>query len=73
MSVWLGILPLASMEEHSKKKQLRGKSENATHNSSVIVFALDRWEENPIRLGSGEFLLYLPNVPIGRHTLSTTD
>lgn len=72
MSVWLGILPLASMEGHSEK-QFREKSENATHNSSIIVFALDRWEENPIRLGSGESLPYLPNVPIDRHTLSTTD
>lgn len=54
MSFWLGISPLACMEEHDEK-QFKEKSENGTHNSSVILFAVDRWEENPIILGSGEF------------------
>lgn len=38
-----------------KKKTFRGKSENATHNSSVILFSVRRWDENLIRLESGEF------------------
>lgn len=41
------------------EKQFTEKYENATHNSSVILFAVDRWEENPIILGSGEY----PPIP----------
>ncbi len=54
MSIWLEISPLACIEGHGEK-QFREKSENATHNSSVILFTVDRWEENPIRLGGGEY------------------
>ena len=54
MRVWLGLSPLACTVEGQGEKQFRGKSENATHNSSVILFAADRWEEYPIRLGGGE-------------------
>ncbi len=40
--------------ERQDEKQFKKKSENATHNSSVILFAVDGWEENPIRLDGGE-------------------
>lgn len=54
-----------------EKNHLREKFENATHYSFVIVFSVDRWEENPIRLYSGEFpfpSLHLPTALIERHT-----
>lgn len=58
MFIWLGIPPLACMVGQGEK-QFTEKYENATHNSSVILFAVDRWEENPIILGSGEY----PPIP----------
>lgn len=58
------------MQGHDEK-HFRKKSENATHNGSIILFAVDRWEENPIRLGSGEFPL--PFQCANRQTHRLTD
>lgn len=69
MSVWLGISPLACMEGQSEK-QFKEKSENVAHNSSVILFAVDRWEENPIRLDGGEYPL--PSQCANRQTHTFT-
>lgn len=54
------------------KKHFREKSENATHNSSVILFAVDRWAENPIMLDSGEFPS-LPSQCANRQTQTVRD
>ena len=67
MSIWLEILPPARMEGQHGEKQFREKFENATHNSSVILFAVDR-KEKPIRLGSGEYPLPSQCGNIDTHT-----
>lgn len=51
------------------EKQFREKSENGTHNSSVILFAVDG-KEKPIRLGSGEYPL--PSQCANRQTHTYT-
>lgn len=50
----------------AREKQFKEKSENATHNSSVISFAAERWEEKPIRLGDVEY--HLPSLFANRQT-----
>lgn len=52
---WRGILI-----KKRKKKHFKKKSENAAHNASVILFAVDGWEENPITFDSGE----IPEFPL---------
>lgn len=49
-------------ERGREKKQFRRKSENGSHNSSLILFTVDR-KENSIRLGSGKYP-YGPTSPL---------
>lgn len=64
-SMW-PLICKRTVVKKKQKKHFKEKPEIATHNSSVIVFAPDRWAENPIILDRGE----LPQYPLNvlRHT-----